>query len=65
MSLDLSQAITNLDRQPTMSIGVAERNKEANILTLGSLLAATDQALYAAKNSSRNCVRVFEPVQAA
>lgn len=65
LSVDFSQAITNLDRQPTLSIGVAERNKAGNILTLGSLLAATDQALYAAKNSSRNCVRVYEPVAAA
>ena len=36
----------------------------ANILTLTTLLAAADQALYAAKNSTRNCVKVFEPPQA-
>ena len=65
LSVDFSHAITHLDKSPTLSIGVAERNKSANILTLATLLAAADQALYAAKNSTRNCIRVFEPVQAA
>jgi diguanylate cyclase (GGDEF)-like protein len=65
MSVDFSDAITNLSKPPTLSIGVAERNKSANILTLTTLLAAADQALYAAKNSTRNCVKVFEPPQAA
>ena len=65
LSVDFSHAITRLDKPPTLSIGVAERNKAANILTLPTLLAAADQALYAAKNSTRNCIRVFEPPQAA
>jgi diguanylate cyclase (GGDEF)-like protein len=64
-TVDFSQAITHLDGQPTLSIGVAERSKEANILTLAALLTAVDQALYSAKNSARNCIRVFEPPQAA
>jgi diguanylate cyclase (GGDEF)-like protein len=65
LSVDFSQAITHLDTHPTLSIGVAERSKEGNILTLAALLAAADQALYSAKNSTRNCIRVFEPPQAA
>jgi len=65
LSVDFSHAITHLDKPPTLSIGVAERSKSANILTLATLLAAADQALYAAKNSTRNCIRVFEPPQAA
>ena len=44
---------------------MAERSKAANILTLATLLAAADQALYAAKNSTRNCIQIFEPPQAA
>jgi diguanylate cyclase (GGDEF)-like protein len=65
LSVDFSSAITRLDKAPTLSIGVAERNKAANILNLSTLLAAADQALYAAKNSNRNCIRVYEPPQAA
>jgi diguanylate cyclase (GGDEF)-like protein len=65
LSVDFSSAITHLDKNPTLSIGVAERSKVGNILTLATLLAAADQALYAAKNSTRDCVRVFEPPQAA
>jgi diguanylate cyclase (GGDEF)-like protein len=65
LSVDFSHAITHLDKNPTLSIGVAERNKAANILTLASLLSAADQALYNAKNSNRNCIRVYEPPQAA
>jgi diguanylate cyclase (GGDEF)-like protein len=65
MSVDFSHAITHLEAAPTLSIGVAERNKAANILTLSTLLGAADQALYAAKNSTRNCVKIFEPPQAA
>jgi diguanylate cyclase (GGDEF)-like protein len=65
MTVDFTTAIAHLDKHPTLSIGVAERNKAANILTLPTLLAAADQALYAAKNSTRNCIRVFEPPQAA
>jgi diguanylate cyclase (GGDEF)-like protein len=65
LSVDFSHAITQLDNHPTLSIGVAERSKPANILTLTNLLAAADQALYAAKNSNRNCIRVYEPPQQA
>lgn len=65
LSVDFSHAITHLDKHPTLSIGVAERSKAANIMTLASLLGAADQALYTAKNSNRNCIRVFEPPQAA
>jgi diguanylate cyclase (GGDEF)-like protein len=65
LSVDFSHAITHLDKHPTLSIGVAERSKAGNILTLATILAAADQALYAAKNSNRNCVKVFEPPQAA
>jgi diguanylate cyclase (GGDEF)-like protein len=65
LSVDFSHAITHLDHNPTLSIGVAERSKAGNILTLPSLLAAADQALYAAKNANRNCIKVFEPPQAA
>jgi diguanylate cyclase (GGDEF)-like protein len=65
MSVDFSHAIAHLDQNPTLSIGVAERSKATNILTLGNLLSAADQALYSAKNSNRNCIRVYEPPQAA
>ncbi|MDP9173960.1 MAG: GGDEF domain-containing protein [Planctomycetota bacterium] len=64
-SVDFAHAITHLDHPPTLSIGVAERSKAGNILTLASLLAAADQALYAAKSANRNCVKVYEPPQAA
>jgi diguanylate cyclase (GGDEF)-like protein len=64
-SVDFSHAITHLDHPPTLSIGVAERSKAGNIMTLPSLLAAADQALYAAKNANRNCIKVYEPPQAA
>jgi len=60
-TVDFSHAIARLDKQPTLSIGVAERSKANNILTLPALLAAADEALYAAKNANRNCVRVYEP----
>jgi diguanylate cyclase (GGDEF)-like protein len=65
LTVDFSHAITHLEQHPTLSIGVAERNKATNILSLSNLLGAADQALYAAKNSSRNCIRVYEPPQAA
>jgi diguanylate cyclase (GGDEF)-like protein len=64
-AVDFSDAIAHLEQQPTLSIGVAERSKATNLLTLSSLLAAADSALYDAKNSSRNCIRVFQPPQAA
>jgi diguanylate cyclase (GGDEF)-like protein len=65
MSVDFTHAIANIEQNPTLSIGVAERSKATNVLTLANLLAAADQALYSAKNSNRNCIRVYEPPQAA
>ncbi len=64
-SVDFSDAIAKLDHQPTLSIGVAERSAENNVLTLSSLLAAADQALYEAKSANRNCIKVYQPVKAA
>lgn len=64
-AVDFSSAITHLDQQPTLSIGIAERSAAQNILTLPSLLAAVDQALYDAKSANRNCVRTYTPPQAA
>lgn len=64
-AVDFSSAITQLEHQPTLSIGVAERSAENNVLTLASMLSAVDQALYDAKNSNRNCVKVYQPVKAA
>ena len=63
--MDISSAIANLDHQPTLSIGVAERSKATNVLTLPNLLAAADAALYDAKNANRNCVRTYQPPLAA
>ncbi len=60
-AVDFSHAITRLDRQPTLSIGVAERSRDGNILTLDAMLSAADQALYEAKNANRNCIRIFSP----
>lgn len=64
-AVDFSSAIANLDHQPTLSIGVAERSKANGLLTLAQLLNAADQALYEAKSANRNCIRVFQPTRAA
>lgn len=64
-SVDFTSAIAHLEPQPTLSIGVAERSIPHNILTLPSLLGAADQALYEAKNANRNCVKTYQPPQAA
>jgi len=64
-SVDFSDAIAKLDHQPTLSIGVVERSADNNVLTLGNLLTAADQALYEAKNNNRNCTKVYTPVKAA
>jgi diguanylate cyclase (GGDEF)-like protein len=64
-AVDFSSAITHLESHPTLSIGLAERSKLTNTLTLAQLLAAADAALYDAKNSNRNCVRVYTVPQAA
>jgi diguanylate cyclase (GGDEF)-like protein len=64
-SVDFSGAITHLDQQPTLSIGIAERSVAMNVLTLSALLSAADQALYEAKSANRNCVKIYQPPQAA
>lgn len=60
-AVDFSHAITKLDKQPTLSIGLAERTPAAGIATLDNLMAAADHALYDAKMANRNCVRRYEP----
>jgi diguanylate cyclase (GGDEF)-like protein len=67
-SVDFADAIANLEHQPTLSIGLAERSKTTNLLTLSAVLGAADQALYDAKANNRNCVKVYQaapPQQAA
>lgn len=64
-AVDFSHAITHLDHAPTLSIGVAERLLAHNVLTLDSLLAAADTALYDAKTHNRNCVKIYQPPRAA
>jgi diguanylate cyclase (GGDEF)-like protein len=64
-TVDFSHAISRLQVQPTLSMGVAERSAAINVLTMTQILSAVDQALYAAKNGSRDCIRVYEPPQAA
>jgi len=64
-SVDFSSAIARLEHQPTLSIGVVERSKAMNVLTLDHLLAAADQALYDAKASNRDCIKLYQPPQAA
>jgi len=60
-SVDFADAIANLEHQPTLSIGVAERSAPQNLLTLPAIMSAADAALYDAKNANRNCVRVYQP----
>jgi diguanylate cyclase (GGDEF)-like protein len=64
-SVDFSHAITHLEQQPTLSVGVVERSVPHNIVTLQNLLAAADQALYEAKGANRNCVKVYGAPKAA
>jgi diguanylate cyclase (GGDEF)-like protein len=64
-SVDFTHAIARLEGQPTLSIGVVERAPGNNLLTLENLLAAADHALYEAKSSSRNCVKIYSPPKAA
>jgi diguanylate cyclase (GGDEF)-like protein len=64
-AVDFTSAIAKLQTQPTLSIGVVERSAENNTLNLASLLAAADQALYDAKSSNRNCIKVYTPPKAA
>jgi diguanylate cyclase (GGDEF)-like protein len=58
-AVDFSHAIANLEHQPTLSIGIAERSIPQNVVTLQNLLSAADQALYDAKANNRNCVKVY------
>ncbi|MEO6434798.1 MAG: GGDEF domain-containing protein [Tepidisphaeraceae bacterium] len=60
-AVDFSDAIAHLAQQPTLSIGVAERSPRDNIITLPTLLAAADAALYDAKRSDRNCIKIYSP----
>jgi len=64
-AIDFADAVANLEHSPTLSIGLAERGRADNLLTLPALLGAADQALYDAKNASRNCVRWYEPAAKA
>ncbi len=64
-SVDFSSAIARMEQQPTLSIGLVERSVAHHLLTLQSLLAAADQALYEAKQDNRNCVHVYQPPRAA
>jgi diguanylate cyclase (GGDEF)-like protein len=64
-AVDFSDAIAHLNQQPTLSIGVAERSAKDTIVTLPALLAAADAALYEAKKSDRDCIKVYNPPAAA
>jgi two-component system cell cycle response regulator len=64
-SVDFSDAIAHLEHQPTLSMGVAERTAKDSILTLPALLAAADAALYDAKKSNRDCIKIYSAPQAA
>ena len=64
-AVDFREAIHQLQAQPTLSIGVAERSVDTGVLLWPALLAAADAALYEAKEANRNCVRVFRPNRAA
>jgi diguanylate cyclase (GGDEF)-like protein len=47
----------------TASFGVATSCAGAAYPTAEAMIGAADQALYAAKEGGRNCVRLHEPVQ--
>ena len=64
-AVDFSDAIAHLSHQPTLSIGVAERSPRDNVITLPTLLAAADSALYEAKRDNRDCIKVYTPAPAA
>jgi len=65
MAVDFTSAISKLEAHPTLSIGVTERSTASNVLTMSQMLSAADTALYAAKSDHRDCIKVFEPSQAA
>jgi diguanylate cyclase (GGDEF)-like protein len=60
-AVDFSDAITNLEKHPTLSVGVAERSAALNLTTTAALLGAADQALYEAKARNRDCICAYEP----
>ena len=64
-AVDFRDAIHQLQTQPTLSIGVAERSVQSGVLQWSALLSAADAALYDAKTANRNCVRVYQPARAA
>jgi PleD family two-component response regulator len=55
--------VKDAELRVTLSLGVAVLETElARVLKKPqSLLRVADQAVYAAKNAGRNCVRVFTP----
>lgn len=65
LAVDFSHAISHLGTQPTLSMGMAERCARAKIGSMPEMLAAADQALYAAKSGTRNCIKIYEPPKAA
>jgi diguanylate cyclase (GGDEF)-like protein len=65
MAVDFSSAISKMEGHPTLSIGVTERSIAGNILSASQLLGAADTALYAAKSDHRDCIKIYEPSQAA
>jgi GGDEF domain-containing protein len=64
-AVDFSDAITHLAHQPTLSIGLAERSAKDITTNLPALLAAADAAVYEAKKSDRDCIKVYSAPQAA
>jgi diguanylate cyclase (GGDEF)-like protein len=65
LAVDFSHAISHMGTQPTLSMGMAERCTSAKIVSMPEMLSAADQALYAAKSGTRNCIQIFEPPKAA
>ena len=61
----VTTAIAHLEQQPTLSIGLAERSKAMNLLSMAQILSAADAALYDAKAGPRNCIKTYCPPQAA
>ena len=56
-----SDVVDRNEPTPTLSIGVAETIADTTKeMTLHDLLSAADQALYDAKHSNRDCIRIYE-----